>query len=97
MLLEAARRVEAISQEHPPRIFQTGLSDFYVEYRLVAYSAVERPPERAELLGELHANIQDVFNEYGVQILSPHYVTDPASPHVVPKERWYLSPAPKSP
>jgi small-conductance mechanosensitive channel len=97
MLEEAARRTARIVAEPKPFVRQTALSDFYVEYRLVAYSAVERPPERAELLGELHANIQDVFNEYGVQILSPHYVTDPASPHVVPKERWYLSPAPKSP
>ncbi len=24
----------------------------------------------------LHANIQDVFNRYGVQIMSPHYMND---------------------
>ena len=41
----------------------------------------------------LHANIQDVFNEYGVQIMSPHYWTDPQSPKVVPKEHWAPPPA----
>jgi hypothetical protein len=41
----------------------------------------------------MHANIQDVFNEYGVQIMSPNYVLDPAAPKVVPKKDWYAAPA----
>jgi hypothetical protein len=35
----------------------------------------------------------DVFNEYGVQIMSPHYMVDPAQPHVVPKDQWFAAPA----
>ena len=42
---------------------------------------------------EMHRNIQDVFNENGVQIMSPAYKGDPAEPKVVPKERWYTPPA----
>ena len=34
-----------------------------------------------------------VFNEYGVQIMSPNYVLDPAAPKVVPKKDWYAAPA----
>jgi hypothetical protein len=41
----------------------------------------------------LHQNIQDSFNEYGVQIMSPNYIADRASPTVVPKERWFAAPA----
>jgi len=41
----------------------------------------------------LNANIQDVFNENEVQIMSPHYVNDPAAPVIVPKARWFESPA----
>ena len=41
----------------------------------------------------MHRNIQDVFNENGVQIMSPAYKGDPAEPKVVPKERWYTPPA----
>jgi len=37
--------------------------------------------------------VQDVFNEHGVQIMSPHYMMDPAEPQVVPKARWYDAPA----
>jgi Mechanosensitive ion channel len=42
MLKEASRRVECIAETPPPRVIQTALGDFYVEYRLVAYSADAR-------------------------------------------------------
>jgi hypothetical protein len=51
------------------------------------------PLPRAEVLSVLHRNIQDVFNEYGVQIMSPHYVLDPAAPKVVPPDGWRPAPA----
>jgi small-conductance mechanosensitive channel len=93
MLIEAARRTEDIAQQPSPIVRQTALSDFYVEYRLIAYSPAERPLVRAEILHHLHGHIQDVFNEYGVQIMSPHYMMDPNAPHVVPKEKWFAPPA----
>jgi hypothetical protein len=45
------------------------------EYRLCVQ--VERPEIRRITLTALHANIQDVFNEFGVQIILPHYENDP--------------------
>jgi len=30
---------------------------------------------------------------HGVQIMSPHYLADPAAPQVVPKKDWYAAPA----
>jgi len=44
-------------------------------------------------LSALHAHIQDVFNEYGVQIMSPHYLGDPAAAKMVPPTQWYTPPA----
>jgi hypothetical protein len=41
----------------------------------------------------MHQNVLDIFNEHGVQIMTPAYEGDPAAPKVVPKEQWYLSPA----
>jgi small-conductance mechanosensitive channel len=93
MLLEAARRTEGVVQNPPSRVHQTALSDFYVEYRLVTYAMPERPVPRALILTALHANIQDVFNEYGVQIMSPHYIGDPTSPKLVPRSGWSPPPA----
>ena len=93
MLLEAARRTQDIARDPEPRVRQTALSDYYVEYRLIAYTPLEQPAPRAEVLHRLHGNIQDVFNEHGVQIMSPHYVLDPKEPQVVPKDKWYAAPA----
>jgi small-conductance mechanosensitive channel len=93
MLLEAARRTEGVLDDPAPRIFQVALSDFYPEYRLVCQAVPSLPRPRAEVLSALHANIQDVFNEYGVQIMSPHYLGDPAAAKVVPREGWYTAPA----
>jgi small-conductance mechanosensitive channel len=75
MLLEAARRTPGVAAEPAPYVVQTALSDFYVEYRVCAQSTRLAPQRRAEAMNNLHANIQDVFNEHGVQIMSPHYFT----------------------
>lgn len=93
MLVEAAQRTEGILAKPRPQVFQTGLSDFYPEYRLVGQAVPSEPRPRAELLSLLHANIQDVFNEYGVQIMSPHYLGDPAQEKWVPREKWFAAPA----
>ncbi|HDS1794283.1 TPA: mechanosensitive ion channel [Pseudomonas putida] len=93
MLVEAAQRTDGILQNPSPQVFQTGLSDFYPEYRLVAQAVPSAPRPRAELLSLLHANIQDVFNEYGVQIMSPHYLGDPVQEKWVPRDKWFAAPA----
>jgi small-conductance mechanosensitive channel len=93
MLEEAARRTAGLAATPAPMVRQTGLSDFYVRYRLAVYARAKDPPTRVSVLSELHAHIQDVFNEHGVQIMSPHYEGDPDQPQVVPKENWYAAPA----
>jgi small-conductance mechanosensitive channel len=93
MLIEAAQRTSGVVASPPPRVFQTALTDFYPEYRLVCQAIPRDPCPRAEVLASLHANIQDIFNEHGVQIMSPHYLDDPKEAKVVPKEQWYAAPA----
>ena len=89
MLLEAARRSPGVAREPEPYVVQTALSDFYVEYRLCAQGNRTAPRSRAEAMNQLHANIQDVFNENGVQIMSPHYMADTPAPQVVaPGSAW---------
>lgn len=93
MLIEAAQRTPGILQSPRPQVFQTALSDYYPAYRLVAQAVPSEPRPRAEVLSMLHANIQDVFNHYGVQIMSPHYMGDTDEPKVVKPENWYPAPA----
>ena len=87
LLVEAARRTPGVLAQPAPRVFQTALSDFYPEYRLVCQAVPSEPRPRAEVLSALHENIQDVFNENGVQIMSPHYLGDPAEPKLVPPDQ----------
>jgi len=91
MLEMAAERTKMIQATPPPRILQKALSDFYVEYTLII--AIEHAEERYIVLSQLHANIQDVFNEYGVQIMSPNFKAQPEKAVLVPKEEWYAPPA----
>jgi len=93
MLQVAAERSAAVSRDPPPRVLQTALQDFYVEYTLLV--SVMDPALKFVTLDELHGHIQDVFNEHGVQIMSPNYEADPAQPKVVPRERWFEPPATK--
>jgi small-conductance mechanosensitive channel len=91
MLRLAAERTDAITRDPAPRVLQTGLQDFYVEYTLLVN--LTDPARRMTVLDQLHANIQDAFNEFGVQIMSPHYEADPVEPKVVPREKWSEPPA----
>ena len=91
MLLRAAERTKGVQGNPAPVLRQTDLRDFYVEYTLLV--CLEQPSLRATTLGALRANIQDVFNEFGVQIMSPNYLADPHTPKLVPREKWYAAPA----
>ena len=90
LLLMAAERTPGVRREPKPVVFQTALQDFYVQYTLLV--SFERHDQRGPILNALHANIQDAFNEYGVQIMSPNYEADPAGPKIVPKDRWFEAP-----
>lgn len=93
LLMLAAARTPGVLSEPRPRVFQTALSDFYVAYRLVVQAHPSEPGPRAQVLNMLHGQIQDVFNEFGVQIMSPHYLGDPDQAKVVPRSRWHEAPA----
>jgi hypothetical protein len=47
------------------------------------------------LYAELHQHILDVFNEHGVQIMTPAYESDPETPKLVPPDHWDAPPLPK--
>jgi len=80
-----------VNQDPQPFVLQTSLSDFAVDYQLNANCSDVSDP--LQIYSDLHANIQDIFNEYGVQIMSPAYVADPESAKVVPPEHWHSKPA----
>ena len=73
LLLEAAARTPNLLKKQKPFILQTALDDFYVNYQLNVFT--EDADKMALIYSDLHQNMQDVFNEAGVELLSPHYHT----------------------
>lgn len=93
LLLLAAERTEGLQKEPEPFVLQTLMGDFAVNYEINAYCT--NANRMLAIKSALHRNIQDAFNEYGVQIMSPAYESDPQTLKVVPPEDWYAAPASK--
>jgi small-conductance mechanosensitive channel len=71
LLIEAALATPHIQKKPKPFVFQTSLDNFYVSYEINAYT--DAPNQMAYTYSELHKNIQDKFNQAGIEILSPVY------------------------
>ncbi|NVK84527.1 MAG: mechanosensitive ion channel [Cytophagia bacterium] len=71
LLVDAALATEFVKKKPHPFVLQTSLDDFYVSYQLNART--REIQKMAAIYSELHKNIQDKFNEAGVEIMSPHY------------------------
>ncbi|MBV5325270.1 MAG: mechanosensitive ion channel family protein, partial [Rhodospirillaceae bacterium] len=69
LLMGAAERTGGVSESPAPFVLQTSLQDFNVEYQINVYTKTPRNMTYSEL----RQNIQDTFNEGGVEILSPTY------------------------
>ena len=71
LLVSAALATEHVLRQPAPFVLQRSLDDFYVTYELNAYT--DTPREVLNIYSDLHRNIQDKFNEAGVEICSPHF------------------------
>ncbi|MFD2513989.1 mechanosensitive ion channel family protein [Pontibacter locisalis] len=70
-LIDAALATPSVEKSPAPFVLQTSLDDFYVSYQLNAYTFTAG--KMAFIYSNIHQNIQDKFNEAGIEILSPHY------------------------
>ncbi len=68
-LLKAASRTEGLEKDPTPFVLQTSLNDFHVSYQINAHTRL--PNRKAGIYSQLHSNIQDAFNEAGIEIMSP--------------------------
>ncbi len=93
LLLEAARRTSSLMKGSKPFVWQSDMGDYYMEYTLVTW--LDRPDIRRKIKSELYANIQDVFNENEVQIMTPRYLHlfKTGEKMISPKREWYSPPA----
>jgi small-conductance mechanosensitive channel len=85
LLIHAALGTQGILAKPAPFVLQTALNDSYVCYEINAYT--DQANEIQNIYSNLHAAIQDSFNEGGIEIMSPTFyalrdgntVTTPAS------------------
>jgi small-conductance mechanosensitive channel len=78
LLLHAAATTAGIRSQPAPRVYQWELSNFCVAYQLHVH--LERPEDRIAVRSSLNARILDVFSESGVQIMTPHFESQPERP-----------------
>lgn len=85
LLIDAGLKTEHVKKLPKPYVFQTSLDDFYVSYQInVRTREVQK---MSKIYSDLHQNIQDGFNEAGVEILSPHYRAQRDGNHItIPQE-----------
>lgn len=85
MLIEAARRTKGIKAKPEPFVLWTALADYAINYQINGYTT--RGSIIPKIRSDLHRNIVAVFNENGVQIMTPSYMADPPDPKI-PSEDW---------
>ncbi|APJ03624.1 mechanosensitive ion channel family protein [Silvanigrella aquatica] len=71
LLTDAALKTNDILKEPKPFVLQKEFNDFYVSYEINAYT--NQPNRMADIYSELRQNIQDIFHEAKIEIMSPHY------------------------
>lgn len=72
LLIEAALNTPGVIDDPRPFVLETSLSDWYPVYQINAY--IREADKLAQIYSDLHQNIQDRFNEAGVEIMSPYYM-----------------------
>lgn len=70
-LIDSALKTKLVLKDPSPFVLQTSLDDFYVSYQLNLYT--NHANKKNRILSELHENIQNMCNENGIEIMSPHY------------------------
>jgi small-conductance mechanosensitive channel len=91
LLIGAAERTPGLEMDPRPFVHEKELGDFAVIYELNVYCRNVHAAN--QLYAALHRNILDLFNEFGIQIMTPKYEKDPAQPKVVARKDWYAAPA----
>jgi small-conductance mechanosensitive channel len=71
LLIAAALKTSGVTARRQPFVLQKALTDFSVEYEINAF--VTLPGSMLDIYSALHANIQECFNEAGIEIMSPNY------------------------
>jgi len=90
LLIGAGLATRFVVPDPLPFVLQTSLDDFSISYELNVFT--KEANRSFDILSELHQNVQDRFNEAGIEIMSPRFAAlrdgnQPAMPteHIPPE------------
>ena len=76
LLQKAVESTPEILSDPAPNVLQSSLDDFYVQYQLIFFiDFTDSKLKKMNILTNLHQNIRDLFEEAGVNLITPQYMS----------------------
>lgn len=82
LLIDAAAKTDGVAAQPPPRVLPWELDDFGVRYQL--HVRLAPGADRVGVRAELNTRILDAFSAAGVQIMMPHFESQPDALVIAP-------------
>lgn len=73
LLIESAIKTNGILEHPTPFVLETELNDNYMCYQINAY--IKQADDMPYIMSDMLQNIQDAFNEAGIELFAPHHFT----------------------
>lgn len=85
LLIDAALKTRGVLHHPAPFVLELELNDNYMCYQINAY--IRNADDMPVIMSDLLQNIQDNFNEAGIELFAPHHFTTKSKVSVVSGER----------
>ncbi len=82
LLIDAALKTDGVLEHPAPFVLETELNDNYMCYQINAY--IKDADDMPFIMSDLLQNIQDYFNEAGIELFAPHHFTTKSRCEVAP-------------
>ena len=82
LLIDSALKTSGVLEHPAPFVLETELNDNYMCYQINAY--IKDADEMPFIMSDLLQNIQDYFNEAGIELFAPHHFTTKSRCDVAP-------------
>lgn len=82
LLIDAALKTDGVLQHPAPFVLELELNDNYMCYQINAY--IKDADEMPFIMSDLLENIQDMFNEAGIELFAPHHFTTKSKCEITP-------------
>ncbi len=82
LLIDAALKTNGVLQHPAPFVLELELNDNYMCYQINAY--IKDADDMPVIMSDLLQNIQDYFNEAGIELFAPHHFTTKSRCEVAP-------------